>query len=587
MPEHSMRSATSLALTFAVLLGACREPSPVAPQATSSSAARDFIRTAAWTRSSTGQPMLEIGVPADGRLASPTGINNHGVIIGMYQRGPNELMGFVWKDGVFTTLPTLGGSFNVPNDIDDDGTIVGRVSDLTGIIRPVMWKDGQVIPLTPAGVGGNAQAINRAGTIVGLAPHAVRWVNGVLEPLAAPPGAVSTSAVGINNTGLVVGSAFDGTRTRPVLWTNGVPTQLSVPADYGAVNIGGLVLQGHVINDAGIFWGYESSLGRSRAFIYRGGVFQRLPSIPSMPDPVSIAAGAINASGEIAGYLSTPELQRALFWTRSGVAVDLGTVAGTTRPSVAGVINDNGLIVGWTRWTENGVQNNALTIWRYEPDATPPTVAPVIAGTLGLNDWYTSDVGISWNVDDPESGIASRTGCEPSTIAEDTRAAVLNCSATNGAGLTTAQSVMVKRDATPPSVSFGPHAGSYFVDESVTIACVAGDAMSGLASSSCTNLNAAAYTLGLGRHTLRASAEDEAGNRASATTQFEVRVDVGSLSRLTRRLVTDRGIANSLCRKLDAGALGAYANEIRAQSGKKIAEADAALLIELSRGLSP
>jgi hypothetical protein len=30
-------------------------------------------------------------------------------------------------------------------------------------------------------------------------------------------------------------------------------------------------------------------------------------------------------------------------------------------------------------------------------DATAPTDAPVVSGTPGTNDWYTSDVSVSWN----------------------------------------------------------------------------------------------------------------------------------------------------------------------------------------------
>ncbi|MEX0674439.1 MAG: ExeM/NucH family extracellular endonuclease [Gaiellaceae bacterium] len=68
------------------------------------------------------------------------------------------------------------------------------------------------------------------------------------------------------------------------------------------------------------------------------------------------------------------------------------------------------------------------------------------------------------------------------------------------------------------------------------------------------------------------------------------------LCRATRSAVSKEGIANSLCAKLSAaeaadargnaqakaGALGAYANELRAQSGKTISAEDAELLIELA-----
>jgi hypothetical protein len=84
-------------------------------------------------------------------------------------------------------------------------------------------------------------------------------------------------------------------------------------------------------------------------------------------------------------------------------------------------------------------------------DATPPVIQPIISGTLGNNGWYVSDVTVSWNVSDPESGIASSSGCGTVTINYDTTGVTLTCSATNGAGLSNSVSVTIKRDATPPT----------------------------------------------------------------------------------------------------------------------------------------
>ena len=38
-------------------------------------------------------------------------------------------------------------------------------------------------------------------------------------------------------------------------------------------------------------------------------------------------------------------------------------------------------------------------------DTTAPTILPTINGTQGSNGWYISDVSVSWDVNDPESGI--------------------------------------------------------------------------------------------------------------------------------------------------------------------------------------
>ncbi len=41
-------------------------------------------------------------------------------------------------------------------------------------------------------------------------------------------------------------------------------------------------------------------------------------------------------------------------------------------------------------------------------DTTPPEITPAVSGTLGTNDWYTSDVTVSWTGSDPESRANTR-----------------------------------------------------------------------------------------------------------------------------------------------------------------------------------
>lgn len=117
-------------------------------------------------------------------------------------------------------------------------------------------------------------------------------------------------------------------------------------------------------------------------------------------------------------------------------------------------------------------------------DATPPVIIPQITGTLGTYGWYRSAVTITWNVTDPESGIASSTGCASTTISNDTAGVTLNCTAKNGAGLSTSVPLTIKEDKTPPTISGMPTSCTLWpVDQKlVTVAIVtAADALSGLA----------------------------------------------------------------------------------------------------------
>jgi len=85
-------------------------------------------------------------------------------------------------------------------------------------------------------------------------------------------------------------------------------------------------------------------------------------------------------------------------------------------------------------------------------DTTAPVITPIVIGTLGNNNWYTSDVTVTWTVVDDESDLTSVTGCDPTTIDVDTAGQVLICSATSAGG-TAQETITIKRDATKPVIT--------------------------------------------------------------------------------------------------------------------------------------
>lgn len=148
-------------------------------------------------------------------------------------------------------------------------------------------------------------------------------------------------------------------------------------------------------------------------------------------------------------------------------------------------------------------------------DATPPLITPTVTGTLGTGGWYTSDVSVSWSVEDPESAVSAQSGCGAETVSSDTAGVTFTCEATSGGG-TASQSVTIKRDATAPSItgSRTPEAnanGWNNTSVEVTFACA--DALSGVATCS-----APVVLAGEGANqSVEGGVTDVAGNSARAT----------------------------------------------------------------------
>jgi hypothetical protein len=229
------------------------------------------------------------------------------------------------------------------------------------------------------------------------------------------------------------------------------------------------------------------------------------------------------------------------------------------------------------------------------PSRDPSPVVARIAGALGDNGWYVSDVTVTWAARDPQ--IPVTFDCPPAVVTGDTPGTTISCVATASDGTTT-ESVVIQRDATPPVVWYGVHPATYTVDEIVSIDCSATDALSGIAGG-CAGIDADAYTFAAGLNTISATALDNAGNRGGAFTTFTLVVSAQSMCTLTQRWVSTHGVANSLCAKLDAedaarargdgdaaaGLIMAYVNELHAQMGKTLSAENAATLERLAAAM--
>lgn len=270
---------------------------------------------------------------------------------------------------------------------------------------------------------------------------------------------------------------------------------------------------------------------------------------------------------------------------------------GTLTFSYAGAnTGDDEIAASATVGTQHPSSVPVTVHWLPPLDSTPPVITPTVSGPAGDNGWYTGDTTVSWTVTDPDSPVTSTTGCDPVTLVGYHAGETLTCSATSTGG-TASASVTVKIDDTPPNVGFSPNGGVYDVNQTIDITCTATDAGgSGIASSTCANVSGTGWSLGVGTHTLSASATDNAGNTGTGSGSYTVVATADGVCALVQQWVSNAGIANSLCAKLRAAAasrargqngtadnqLAAFRNELSAQSGKALTAAHAAQLAALS-----
>jgi hypothetical protein len=157
-------------------------------------------------------------------------------------------------------------------------------------------------------------------------------------------------------------------------------------------------------------------------------------------------------------------------------------------------------------------------------DTTPPVITENLTGTLGANGWYTSNVGLSWTVTDPESSRIRKTGCGSVSLTTDTAGTTYTCSATSGGGTST-KSVTIKRDATLPTATITTPAGgaTYNAGQSVTANYSCSDLTSGIGACVGPVTNGAAIdTTTGGSKTFTVTATDNAGNKKSVPVNYTV-----------------------------------------------------------------
>lgn len=233
--------------------------------------------------------------------------------------------GFLWRDGVISPLPTLGGNNSAATGVNNRGVIVGAAENSTqdpNCLSPqvldyeaVTWSaengDTHQLPAFAGDSVAAGAAINDEGQVVGgsgncgsgpgISPiliHAVLWQNDSVTDLGSLGGVMNNLANAINNRGQVVGmSDLAGDNTgHAFLWQNGAMKDLgTLPGDFSSVAFG--------INNKGQVVGISCDVNfNCRGFLWENGVMTDLNTLIPPDSSLYLLYGAdIDDAGKIVG----------------------------------------------------------------------------------------------------------------------------------------------------------------------------------------------------------------------------------------------------------------------------------------------
>lgn len=253
-----------------------------------------------------------------------------------------------------TDLGTLGGSYSIAWEINENGQVVGESRNTGGQVRAFLWQDNQMTDLgTLGGSSSEAYGINESGQIVGSSltasgqERAFLWQNGQMADLGTLGGSFSLARK-INNNGQITGWAANVSgQARAFRWQNGQMINLGT--------LGGSFSAGYAINQSGQVAGESpTSDGGLRGFLWQNGMI----NLGTLGGNRS-EAYALNNVGQVVGMSTLANGQARAFLWQNGQMTDLGTLGGRT--SFAWSINDQGIVVGSS---ENASNTNRAFIWR-------------------------------------------------------------------------------------------------------------------------------------------------------------------------------------------------------------------------------
>jgi probable HAF family extracellular repeat protein len=266
-------------------------------------------------------------------------------------------------------VPDASGTFAL--GINNAGQIVGTYTDDTG--NHAFLASGDQFTTIDATV---AYGINNLGQIVGSTIGTDGLFHGFLDSGSNVasidvPGASFTQALGISDTGAIVGyfNSFeiDGLGNRGFLSSGGSFTTIEVPGSPLTL-AAGINTQGQIVGS------YSDADGAARGYLYEGNSFTRI----DVPGASATVVNGINNLGQIVGWYSDATGPHAFLLSGGSFAtIDMPGVSNL----FANGINDRGEIVGYYSDAEG--QHGFVA----SPVPEPSSLALFLVGLAGFTTW--------------------------------------------------------------------------------------------------------------------------------------------------------------------------------------------------------
>lgn len=259
----------------------------------------------------TGSTLTNLGAPSGATASWIWGMNDAGSLVGTALVSGQQ-KAFIYQNGGFTLLPSLGGLSGGVRDINNSGVVTGGTYLADNFTTHAFRYNPATSTMedlgTLGGARSSANAINDNGWVVGTSDLSTS--NIYTRAFVARPGfgmfgltlgGNFSAAYGINNAGKVVGqsSLLNNDNFRPAFLFTG-------EAVLNIGTLGGNQATAYAINDSDVVVG--SSLTATdnatfHAFIYQSGIMTDLNSLITPNSGWMLnEALAINNAGQIVGY---------------------------------------------------------------------------------------------------------------------------------------------------------------------------------------------------------------------------------------------------------------------------------------------